>query len=262
MNNKLAMYGSVVATLLLAACNSDENNGDGESDKNDNYQTITLWFQDADGDGFGDPATTFTGDNPGAGWVTINNDCDDTPGTGSAINPNAVDVSDGVDNNCDGYIDGIGINYVVGAEGPATGIVFYITDDGLHGLEAAPADLNGSTGMAWGCKGLAITGADASGIGAGAQNTVDILAECNDAGTAAKLANAYLLNGYNDWFLPSFNELIQMYGQRNIVGGFSDSSYWSSTEDGKDSTYTFGANSGVAVTLKSVSRRARAIRSF
>jgi len=31
--------------------------------------------------------------------------------------------------------------YAVGDTGPAGGIVFYTSDGGLHGLEAAPADL-------------------------------------------------------------------------------------------------------------------------
>jgi len=42
--------------------------------------------------------------------------------------------------------------YHVGDKGPAGGIVFYLNDNtGLHGLEAAPADLGGGAFYTWGC---------------------------------------------------------------------------------------------------------------
>ena len=37
------------------------------------------------------------------------------------------------------------------------------------------------------------------------------------------------LNGYDDWFLPSKNELNLLYLQRNLVGGFGNGEYWSSS---------------------------------
>ncbi len=40
--------------------------------------------------------------------------------------------------------------YVIGGTGPAGGFVFHVTDDGLHGLEAAPVDQSaGILGMLW-----------------------------------------------------------------------------------------------------------------
>ena len=32
------------------------------------------------------------------------------------------------------------------------------------------------------------------------------------------------------WYLPSTDELNKLYNQRNVIGGFSDGDYWSSTE--------------------------------
>ena len=122
------------------------------------------------------------------------------------------------------------IRYAIGNIGPAGGKVFYVTDAGLHGLEAAPADQ--SSGAAWGCYGNAISGADGTAVGTGAANTTAIVTDCAEAGTAAKIADAYALNGYTDWYLPSKDELNLLYQQKTVVGGFANGSYWSSSQDG------------------------------
>ncbi len=117
--------------------------------------------------------------------------------------------------------------YAIGDTGPAGGIVFYIRDDGLHGMEAAPADQSSAE---WGCYVTDIAGADGTAVGTGAQNTADILAGCSESGIAARIADDYTLNGYDDWFLPSKDELNLLYQQKDVVGGFADVGYWSSTE--------------------------------
>jgi len=127
------------------------------------------------------------------------------------------------------------VSYSIGDTGPAGGIVFYMAPDGLHGLEAAPADQkppSSMRGVTWGCRGLTINGADGTAIGTGAQNTADILAACSDLGIAARLADNYTLNSFNDWYLPSKEELNELYLQRAVVGNFTSSGngYWSSTE--------------------------------
>jgi hypothetical protein len=87
----------------------------------------------------------------------------------------------------------------------------------------------------WGCKGTLITGADGSAIGTGAQNTTDIVGGCLTSGTAARLANDLVLGGESDWFLPSKDELNQMYTNLHSastpLGGFLSDLYWSSSED-------------------------------
>jgi len=117
--------------------------------------------------------------------------------------------------------------FAIGDTGPAGGIVFYITDGGLHGLEAATGDQSSDAG--WGCN-FTVTGADGTAVGTGAQNTIDILAGCSEDGTAARVAVDYRGGGYDDWFLPSKDSLNLMYEQREDIG-MGAHGYWSSTEN-------------------------------
>ncbi|MCX6532984.1 MAG: DUF1566 domain-containing protein, partial [Actinobacteria bacterium] len=82
----------------------------------------------------------------------------------------------------------------------------------------------------WGCYGTPITGADGTDIGTGEQNTTDIRNGCPTADIAARVAYDLVLGGQSDWFLPSKDELNQMYIQQTAIGGFSTVYYWSSSE--------------------------------
>ena len=65
---------------------------------------LNTYYQDSDGDGFGDPGTTQETAAPSSGWIADNNDCDDTD---ASVNPDAADSldADSIDSNCDG-LDG------------------------------------------------------------------------------------------------------------------------------------------------------------
>ncbi|MCP4273669.1 MAG: DUF1566 domain-containing protein, partial [Gammaproteobacteria bacterium] len=157
-------------------------------------------------------------------------------------------------------IDGDGDIYAIGEDGPAGGKVFYITDGGLHGLEAAPVD---QASGAWGCYGTTISGADGTAVGTGAQNTADILAGCSDAGTVAEIADAYTLGGYNDWFLPSKDELNELYLQKDVVGGFASGFYWSSSELNSSNAWLQDFSSGLQYNSnKGNALGVRAVRAF
>ncbi len=125
--------------------------------------------------------------------------------------------------------------YAIGDTGPAGGKVFLVTDGGFHGLESAPADQ--SANAPWGCSGIGITGADGTAIGTGAQNTADILAGCATAGIAAHLADSYELNGFSDWYVPSKDELNELYVQQVVIGGFVTDYYWSSSQINADDAW-------------------------
>ena len=116
------------------------------------------------------------------------------------------------------------------------GIVFYLDGNG-GGLITAPTDQ--STVTEWGCFGTLVLGADGTAIGTGNQNTIDIEAGCTTPGTAADICANLTLGGYSDWFLPSKDELNEMYLNldQQGLGGFASRHYWSSTE--KDNEFAW-----------------------
>ena len=153
------------------------------------------------------------------------------------------------------------VTYSVGDKGPAGGIVFSIDAEGLHGLEAAPEDQAEDT--SWGCYSTLLPGAYGAQVNAGPQNTGNIVAGCADAGYAAKLANNYWLNGYNDWYLPSKDELNLMYQQREQLGNFADEVYWSSSQLSRFAAWSqYFADGTQDTARKYLPQRVRAIRSF
>ena len=152
--------------------------------------------------------------------------------------------------------------YAIGDTGPVGGIVFYITDGGLHGLEAAPVDQGAEK---WCSPSVTLFGANGTAIGTGAQNTADIIdAGCGQYGSvAATLADAYTLNGFSDWFLPSREELRELYLNRAVVGGFASYFYWSSSRDTGLTAWYFNFITGSASnTYTQYDYKVRAIRSF
>jgi len=123
------------------------------------------------------------------------------------------------------------------------GIVFYLYDNGQHGLIASIADQATSI-IRWYGGSYTNTCARGDGVGAGYKNTSIIIANQGpvDGNTfAARVCNEYSITvggvTYGDWYLPSAFELNLLYQQVNVVGGFTTSSayYWSSTE--VDSTH-------------------------
>jgi hypothetical protein len=164
------------------------------------------------------------------------------------------------------------------------GIVFYVDETGQHGLVAALEDLTeGATnpyglgyGYEWGCYFENVSGADGAAIGTGYQNTMDIVnqgcATENGGITAAQAALDAEINDYSDWFLPSNDELNEMYNTigpgvlESNIGGFgnnNDSYYWSSSESHDNLAWTFIFYYGVtAGSGKSGTFRVRVIRAF
>jgi hypothetical protein len=109
----------------------------------------------------------------------------------------------------------------------------------------------------WGCRGTLITGADGTAIGTGNQNTIDIIAGCNPESEdiAASLSGGYY-NSYNDWYLPSKDELNKLYLNKTAIGGFrtthpslNNCYYFSSTQVNATNAWVQDFNTGEQVSL-------------
>jgi hypothetical protein len=61
-----------------------------------------TYYADNDMDGFGDPNNTVLACELPAGFVTDDSDCDDN---NASVNPEATEICNGIDDNCDGLID-------------------------------------------------------------------------------------------------------------------------------------------------------------
>jgi hypothetical protein len=148
------------------------------------------------------------------------------------------------------------------------GIVFYVYDNGQHGLIAATSDQSLSMRSYAGTSTNTMTYAD--GVNAGKANTAIIIANqgYGDAATyAARVCNEYSVTvssvTYADWYLPSKYELNLLYLQKVVVGGFANSTYWSSTEYSNDYAWYENFASGNQIYgSKSNTLYVRAIRAF
>jgi DUF1680 family protein len=163
-------------------------------------------------------------------------------------------------------------DYAIGDVGPAGGLIFYINAnyaaDSWRFLEAAPFDQ--SSGAKWGSFRIPLTGAHSSAIGTGRQNTLDIKKGCATSGIAADLCTSFSFNGFEDWFLPSFDELQAIYVnlKQAGLGGFpgdmpDNCDYWSSTQVSTDmARHIDFADNGMRSHFddKDYPRRVRAIR--
>ena len=149
--------------------------------------------------------------------------------------------------------------------GPAGGLIFHDKgsySDGWRYLEAAPYDQG--TSILWDSSETLISGT-LSAMGTGANNTtliVNILGSINYY--AANSCASLDLGGYDDWFLPSIDELSlvnqNLYAQG--LGDFTFDRYWSSSETASNYAYyqLFGGN--VLNSIKTNPCRVRAVRSF
>ena len=161
------------------------------------------------------------------------------------------------------------LTYTVGDTGPAGGWILYDKEsysDGWRYLEAAPND---QTSRSWGTSRLDVQGADRTAIGGGKQNTLDIIIGDPLANKAADECDSYsITNGgvtYDDWFLPSKDELNQMYANLHSqgVGGFTSNDYWSSSENNARDAWNQNFNNGNQKSNnKNNNKQVRAVRAF
>jgi hypothetical protein len=154
------------------------------------------------------------------------------------------------------------------------GIIAYILQPGdagydanvQHGLIASTSDIVSNN---WWNGSNTTTGATAGFssfvLGAGFGNTNAIIASQGAGTYAATLCRNFTGGGYNDWYLPSSQELQKLYNNRAIIGGFGNQGYWTSNEtDSSQAYYLFFFNGSTGSSSKSsgIPTRVRPVRSF
>nr|WP_321298815.1 chitobiase/beta-hexosaminidase C-terminal domain-containing protein [uncultured Sphaerochaeta sp.] len=174
-------------------------------------------------------------------------------------------------------------SHPVGSTGPAGGVIFHVNADpsitSWKYLEAASADEIGTHPFVGSLTSYEIgEGARGTAVGTGKTNTrtiVDVMtAQSGYVATgAADICDSksviYESTTYDDWFLPSRDELLLLYQMRDSIGGFvtegdtAPLGYISSTEESNSFATGVVFSTGAAVTrAKDNLCYVRAIRSF
>jgi len=185
--------------------------------------------------------------------------------------------------------------YAIGATGPGGGIIFYHDPNGFtvqgygnpgdpgyfaeytaYYLEAAPENM--TTTLEWASindgliQGLSLNTADGTdwAIGRGRRNASLIIADgVNNSyiTPAASACEDFATGSYNDWFLPSRNELNQLYINRAAVnsagGNLGINRIWSSSQGNNSFAWFQDFMDGYQyANFKNIIFNVRAIRAF
>ena len=150
------------------------------------------------------------------------------------------------------------------------GVIFLVNSTGKKGLACTITDQ--STNIQWYNGSNGITGASGSAVGTGQANTTTIVNFQGTGSYAAKLCDDLSLNGFSDWYLPSEDELNEVFINRVVInatstanGGnaFLNSFYWTSTEfniaNARSQDFSTGSQ---ASSGKGIFRKVRAVRSW
>ena len=147
------------------------------------------------------------------------------------------------------------------------GIVFYVYDNGKHGLIVSTEDQG--TEVKWYNGGTYITtNAFRDGVNAGLLNTERIILIQGAGNYAAQIAANYKGGGYGDWYLPSAYELGLLHIQRALffTGSNVIYNYYSSNENPSNNKqvmcYKFTPTMYNTYLDKLNTLRVRAIRAF
>lgn len=134
-----------------------------------------------------------------------------------------------------------------------------------HGLIVTTSDQ--SAGIQWYNGNFTYLGITSLAIGTGQENTIKIVNAQGEGNYAAKLCYDLVLNGYDDWYLPSRDDLILLYKNMWYLPNFGPPNYptyWSSSEYNPQSAEAYSLfSTGTDLTAeKSFKYHVRAVRSF
>ncbi|MFT5885792.1 MAG: hypothetical protein ACI9IP_002254 [Arcticibacterium sp.] len=127
--------------------------------------------------------------------------------------------------------------YTIGLSEEQGGYIFWVSTDGKHGLVAETINQGGA--VPW------------------FKSNFNATRFTNHSAAGAK---------FRDWRVPTIWELIEIYPHKDAIGGFSNVTYWSSSEEDNVNAYifTFGIASGGASPYgyKYSDSNVRAVRAF
>jgi hypothetical protein len=161
--------------------------------------------------------------------------------------------------------------YKIGETGPAGGLIFYDKKNNKNGwryLEAAPANTERETFMA-GDSPYSLGNTNL--VGDGFENTQNMMRSIEKKGGGINSTPYYctnlVVNGFNDWYLPSLDEIALMYANlhANNLGNFKQRDYWHSSQHGVVwGTYSFarGESGQHSYAYENDKRLTRACRRF
>ncbi len=244
-----------------------------ESSKSDTIVNISADITSDGGNPITEQGFVFgTNSNPSVGNSTDSVRKSTTAGTGNFsavitnILPNTTYYARAYATNSSGRAYGEQVTFSIDAAKIGSrfggGIVFYVDGSGQHGLILSRNGL-GYNGT-WGCESVNIPGTQTA-LGTGKANTELIASSCSDIGIAAQFALDLVHNGYNDWFLPSKDELKLMYDKRNLAADlFSNETRWSSSQNDANTAWAqkFDAGGSQVASGKGSTHGARAVRAF
>lgn len=189
-------------------CDGVDNDCDDVTDEDVSIDALT-WYLDSDGDGYGAENQTTTSCSQPSGYSDQSSDCDDND---ADIHPDADEICDGLDNNCDTEID---------PEGSVDSQTWYLDEDGdgygsewlsvdacqnPTGYVSNDEDCNDADGSinpeSWWYNDN-----DADGYGSvdgavqeceGAKGTVNVGGDCDDSNADVSPAGVETCNGFDD----------------------------------------------------------------
>ena len=151
----------------------------------------------------------------------------------------------------------------------AGGVIFYLDGSG-GGLVCTVSDQH--SGIQWYNGSYTTTGATGTAIGTGQANTTTIISSQCTGSYAAQVCADYNDGTYDDWFLPSKDELNEMYINKTTInataianGGaaFASNIYWCSSEHSSNYAWAQSfANGSQDYGYKDYPARVRAVRAF
>ncbi|GAB6093762.1 hypothetical protein JCM14469_00140 [Desulfatiferula olefinivorans] len=209
-----ALLPLLAGSLMLSACGSSGGGGGGAQ------PVVTkLWYEDSDGDGFGNPDASVNRESLPDGYVANTFDCDDTDGD---IHPMANELlGDGIDNNCNGAVDELSSPGIVPDTHQTTSYTTTFGEDADYSIDPpsyTKLDINGQalddsapgwamvrdnvTGLVWELKNTAD----------GTPNPVNVHDADNrysreQARAVIEAMNDAVYGTFSDWRLPTIKEL-------------------------------------------------------